>query len=128
MPGHRGDRSPPRWPRHWKSFSRGAAETIPAGERAGGRSRVRLRPIIFAELVEGITTAEARSTYVRITAKLGERGCDAVALACTEIPLLIDAHSSALPVLDSTRLLAAAAFDVAVGYRMMPSWRGGATA
>ena len=65
---------------------------------------------------------------MRITAKLGERGCDAVALACTEIPLLIDAHSSALPVLDSTRLLAAAAFDVAVGYRMMPSWRGGATA
>jgi aspartate racemase len=83
--------------------------------------------IIFGELVEGIFTDQARSTYARIIEKLRERGCDAVALACTEIPLLIDAHSSPLPVLDSTRLLASAAFDVAVGHRPMPLWRGGAT-
>jgi aspartate racemase len=82
--------------------------------------------IIFGELVEGIFTDRARSAYVRIIEKLRARGCDAVALACTEIPLLIDAHSSPLPVLDSTRLLAAAAFDVAVGHRPVPSWRGGA--
>lgn len=31
-----------------------------------------------------------------------------------------------LPTLDSTRLLARAAFDVAVGQQAMPSWRGGA--
>jgi hypothetical protein len=29
------------------------------------------------------------------------------------------------PTLDSTRLLARAAFDVAVGEQAMPSWRGG---
>ena len=55
-----------------------------------------------------------------------KRGCDAVALACTEIPLLIGADSSPLPVLDSTRVLAGAAFDVAAGHRPLPSWRGGA--
>jgi aspartate racemase len=36
--------------------------------------------------------------------------CDAVALACTEIPLLVDPGSSPLPTLDSTLLLARAAF------------------
>jgi len=44
-----------------------------------------------------------------VIARLGERGCDAVALACTEIPLLVRAGESPLPTLDSTRLLARAA-------------------
>jgi aspartate racemase len=38
-------------------------------------------------------------------------GCDAVVLGCTEIPLIIDDSSSALPTLDSTRLLARAAVE-----------------
>ncbi len=42
-------------------------------------------------------------------ARLAERGCDAVALACTEIPLLVRDDESPLPTLDSTRLLAKAA-------------------
>jgi aspartate racemase len=45
---------------------------------------------------------------------LKDEGCDAVALACTEIPLLIDEESSPLPPLDSTRLLARAALRKAV--------------
>lgn len=65
--------------------------------------------IIFGELVEGVFTEQARSTYAQIIERLKDRGCDAVALVCTEIPLLIDEDSSPLPVLDSTRLLAAAA-------------------
>ena len=32
---------------------------------------------------------------------------------------------SPLPTLDSTRLLAHAAFEVAVGRRPLPTWRGG---
>ena len=35
------------------------------------------------------------------------------------------ADASPLPVLDSTRLLARAAFDVASGQRALPTWRGG---
>ena len=65
--------------------------------------------IIFAELVNGVFTDESRQAYNRVIARLGERGCDAVALACTEIPLLVRADESPLPTLDSTRLLSRAA-------------------
>jgi aspartate/glutamate racemase len=44
---------------------------------------------------------------------------------CTEILLLLTREVSPLPTLDSTRLLARAAFDVAVGAQPMPTWRGG---
>ena len=65
--------------------------------------------IIFAELVDGVFADPSRQAYNRVIARLGERGCDAVALACTEIPLLVRAEESPLPTLDSTRLLARAA-------------------
>ena len=65
--------------------------------------------VIFAELVDGVFTDRSRQAYNRVIARLGERGCDAVALACTEIPLLVRAEESSLPMLDSTRLLARAA-------------------
>lgn len=65
--------------------------------------------IIFAELVDGVFTDASRQAYNQVIARLGERGCDAVALACTEIPLLVRADESPLPTLDSTRLLARAA-------------------
>ena len=42
------------------------------------------------------------------------RGCDAVVLGCTEIPLIMDDSNSPLPTLDSTRLLARAALRRAV--------------
>jgi aspartate/glutamate racemase len=52
----------------------------------------------------------ASRTYLQnVIRELGDNGCDAVALACTEIPLLISAADSSLPVLDSTRILARAA-------------------
>ena len=81
--------------------------------------------IIFRELVNGVFTAESRAAYVRVIERLRDRGCDAVALVCTEIPLLVAPEDSPLPTLDSTRLLARALFEVAIGARPMPSWRGG---
>ena len=81
--------------------------------------------IIFDELCLGVIRAESRDAYVRIIEKLAHQGCDAVALVCTEIPLLISAEQSPLPILDSTRLLARAAVEVAIGERAMPTWRGG---
>jgi hypothetical protein len=42
----------------------------------------------------------------------------------SEIPLLVTPEASPLPTLDSTRLLASAAFDVAVGAQPMPTRRG----
>ena len=81
--------------------------------------------IIFDELVNGVFTAASRATYVEVIGSLRDRGCDAVALVCTEIPLLVTPDASPLPTLDSTRLLARAAFDVAVGRAPVPTWRGG---
>jgi aspartate racemase len=81
--------------------------------------------IIFGELCLGVFTDASREAYVRIIDKLAAQGCDAVALVCTEIPLLITQDVSPLPILDSTRLLARAAVEVAIGERPTPSWRGG---
>ncbi len=84
--------------------------------------------IIFGELCLGSFTDESRDAYVRIIEKLKAEGCDSVALVCTEIPLLISAEVSSLPILDSTRLLAKAAVETAIGERAMPVWRGGPVA
>jgi len=70
--------------------------------------------IIFAELVDGVFTDASREIYNRVIARLADRGCDAVALACTEIPLLVRPEEAPLPTLDSTRLLAQAALREAV--------------
>ena len=84
-----------------------------------------IHDVIFDELCLGTFNDDSREGYVRIIAKLAEQGCDCVALVCTEIPLLISPDVSPLPILDSTRLLAAAAVEVALGERDMPQWRGG---
>lgn len=70
--------------------------------------------IIWEELVDGIFTDAARAAYDAVIARLKARRCDAVALACTEIPLLVRPEESPLPTLDSTRLLARAALMEAV--------------
>jgi aspartate racemase len=70
--------------------------------------------IIFAELVNGVFTDASRAIYNAAIARLRDRGCDAVALACTEIPLLVRPAESPLPTLDSTRLLAHAALHAAL--------------
>lgn len=70
--------------------------------------------IIFAELVNGTFTDASRAAYHGVIARLADRGCDAVALACTEIPLLVRAGEAPLPTLDSTRLLARAALAEAL--------------
>jgi hypothetical protein len=49
-----------------------------------------------------------------VQASLASRGAVAVALDCTEIPLLVTPDVSSLPTLDSTRLLASAALTRAI--------------
>ena len=74
--------------------------------------------------VPGTAGRRSRAEYVRIIDALRRDGCDAVALSCTEIPLLITPDVSPLPTLDSTRLLAWAAVEAALGGRTA-AWRGG---
>jgi aspartate racemase len=91
----------------------------------GAEERRVIDEIIFSELVNGIFSNASRQKYIHIIEQMQTQGCDAVALVCTEIPLLVTPGISPLPTLDSTRLLARAAFEVAVGQCPMPSWRGG---
>lgn len=85
-----------------------------------------LNRLIFDELCMGEITETARAEFLRVIEELKGEGCDSVALSCTEIPLIMTPENSALPTLDSTRLLAHAAVDVAMGNAPMPRWRGGA--
>ena len=71
--------------------------------------RERINRFIMDELVKGVRSAEAVACHQQVIAGLKAKGCDAVVLGCTEIPLIIDDGNSALPTLDSTRLLARAA-------------------
>jgi aspartate racemase len=80
--------------------------------------------VIFRELCQGRLTDASRAEYVRVIDGLKREGCEAVALSCTEIPLLITPEVSPLPTLDSTRLLARDAVAAALGERT-PEWRGG---
>ena len=80
---------------------------------------------IFGELCQGVLRDESRAQFVRVIDELKRGGCDAVALCCTEIPLLVTPEISPLPTLDSTRLLAAAGVAVALGRAPLPTWRGG---
>lgn len=82
----------------------------------GPEEREKINSIIFDELVYGKFTDASKIYFNSVIGGLKETGCDAVVLGCTEIPLLVDPHTSPLPVLDSTRLLARAALRYAVGY------------
>jgi aspartate racemase len=97
--------------------SRGIAWEVP-----DGTDRARINAIIFNELVNG-EFLEGSREYVRsVIARLETRGCDSVVLGCTEIPLLISQHDSALPIIDSTRTLARAALRESI-LNVAPSGR-----
>lgn len=68
--------------------------------------RVRLQHMIRAELVAGLFTSRSRLFLQKLIAGMAAEGAEAVILGCTELPLLISEHQGAVPLLDSTRLLA----------------------
>jgi aspartate racemase len=80
----------------------------------GETDREKINEIIFKELVNGIFLETSRLYLNEVAEKLKERGCDAVVLGCTEIPLIVRPDDTPLPTLDSTRLLARAALHKAL--------------
>jgi aspartate racemase len=82
-------------------------------QRPDGPECEQINRIIMDELVCGIFRPESILYFQQVISRLKERGCDAVILGCTEIPLLINDSNSVLPTLDSTRLLARAALQTA---------------
>ena len=80
----------------------------------GKADRERINTIILDELVAGVFTDKSRAYFIKVISWLKGRGCDAVVLGCTEIPIIVTPESSPLPALDSTRLLARAALKKAI--------------
>lgn len=114
-----------RWTMEGKTYRKAFARNglhflVPPPE-----GREKMDRIIFDELVRGHFKRSSRAWVVGMIGALEREGCDAVALSCTEIPLLVRESDSPLPILDSTRLLAKAAVEVALGERPMPRWYGG---
>jgi aspartate racemase len=97
----------PVYPEALEGF--GIESVIPEAE-----DRERIDEIIFQELVKGVFPEASRLYLNEVASKLKTRGCDAVVLGCTEIPLLVRPDDTPLPTLDSTRLLARAALRRAV--------------
>src|SRR5258708_39030352 len=106
-------------------YPRALAARQVAAEIPSQPDRAILDEIIQSELVNGVFATRSRQECIRIIERLAAHGCDAIALACTEIPLLLPARPLAPPVLDATRLLAPPAFAAAPGPPPPPARRGG---
>jgi aspartate racemase len=76
--------------------------------------RTAVHDIIYRELAQGVVREKSRRAYVLVIEDLVDRGAEGVILGCTEIPLLIKAKDSPVPVFDTTALHAAAAVDFAL--------------
>jgi len=92
-----------------KLGKRGIETVLPAE-----KDRKLVDRIIFDELVAALFTAESRAYFTGLITEMRREGCEAVALGCTEVPLIVTEENSPLPVLDSTRLLARAALKSAL--------------
>jgi aspartate racemase len=77
--------------------------------RPSPSERDEIHRIIMDELVHGRFEPTGVAFHQAVIERMKQDGCDAVVLGCTEIPLIISDANSALPTLDSTRLLARAA-------------------
>lgn len=81
-------------------FARNGLETIIPNEV----EKSFIHESIYQELVQNRLLDETRERYKGIIAELGQRGADCVALACTEIPLLLSPEDSPLPAFSTTEL------------------------
>ena len=81
----------------------------------GPDQRRKINSLIFDELVKGDLRDTTREYFRGIVTELGASGCDAVVMGCTEIPLILSSRDVDVPLLDSTRLLAKAALEEAIG-------------
>ena len=77
-------------------------------------AREELHRIIFEELCAGEERGSSKDFANGVIEELKEQGVSAIALACTELMLLIKPETSLLPLFDTTALHCAAAVDFAL--------------
>ena len=78
------------------------------------RVRSQINSAIFDELCQGIFKPETTDMFLDAIRDLKDKGAECAILGCTEIPIIVNAANSPLPVLDSTRLLAKYAVEHAL--------------
>ncbi len=83
-------------------------------------TRMKINEAIFEELCQSTFKEETIQVFVDAIKDLKEQGAECVVLGCTEIPLIINQENSALPILDSTRLQAEYAVQLALSGRELP--------
>lgn len=82
--------------------------------RPDDADRKEVHRVIMDELVPGRIVPESVDHLLEVLIRLRDRGCDAVVLGCTELPIVLGYHNAPIPTLDSTRLLARAAIRRAI--------------
>ena len=91
-------------------LKRFGVETItPAGEDHAEVDRV-----IYEELIRGKFLENSRAACRNTIARLVQQGAEGIILGCTELPLLVKAEDSEVPLFDTTELHALAAVDMAL--------------
>ena len=80
----------------------------------GEADRALVHRVIYDELCLGKVLDPSRGEYRRIIRGLVEQGAQGVVLACTEIPMLVGAADSPVPVFDTTALHARTAAEWAL--------------
>jgi aspartate racemase len=71
--------------------------------------------IIYDELCRGEVSISSRQACLKIIEGLKNRGAEGIILGCTELPLLIRPGDVQIPLLDTTRIHAEAAVELALG-------------
>ena len=75
--------------------------------------RDEIHRIIYEELAQGEFKKSSKESYLKIIDRLILNGAEGIVLGCTEIPLLINQNDVSLPIFDTARIHAAAAFKFA---------------
>ncbi len=75
--------------------------------------RDEIHRIIYDELAQGEFKKSSKESYLKIIDSLILNGAEGIILGCTEIPLLINQNDVSLPIFDTTKIHAAAAFKFA---------------
>jgi len=70
--------------------------------------------IIYKELCCGVFSEKSKAEYLRVMANLVKQSAQGIALACTEIPLLVKDGEAEVPLYETTYLHAMAAVDEAL--------------
>ena len=79
-----------------------------------GADAAELNRIIFEELTQGNFNERARAHCRGLIKDLAAEGAEGVILGCTELPLLLNAEDSSVPMFDTATLHALAAVDLAL--------------